>query len=429
MAVLRRSVIEEGNLYRVSWQFYYNSISFMSLFGGFLILLQYYQDIDLAFLLSMLIIGVSLELVLSIIRNRIFAFVVNFLPVAFTYIGYLFAPSGMEPLFTQFFIFFLGYSVINAVASVLLDFKNATSRSLGYAAGFLNKAVWMLLLMNLFRNLSTVSQLFVIESIDFSFNATVANIYLVINLSFLLLSVFAGMLLLIGRYTRLMLLADRLKRISSWSLDHDIIEEKLIDAEVTMKPSYRTVLFGDIRGFTAFSEVNEAKVVVAILERLYFIVENTISEYGGFKPEFIADEFITFFDDTKHAVDCSLALGKIVNDFLEPYGLGIGIGIEVGNVLEGLVGSHQSKKYTVIGQSVNVAARLQASAKARQILVSREVLKQVKGLQAENVPGLDLKGVSSDFEVFSLLGYQTGSPAIMENEGVVDRVRKLVGGK
>ncbi|HOU76100.1 MAG TPA: adenylate/guanylate cyclase domain-containing protein [Candidatus Dojkabacteria bacterium] len=102
--------------------------------------------------------------------------------------------------------------------------------------------------------------------------------------------------------------------------------------------SNKVVVLGDIRGFTAFMENESESLSIRVLKDFYETVEKDVQKYGGFKVEFIADEFLTFFDDPYVAVNFCISVRDHLNKFLKKYQLGIGFGVSYGTVLGGLWG-------------------------------------------------------------------------------------------
>jgi class 3 adenylate cyclase len=131
------------------------------------------------------------------------------------------------------------------------------------------------------------------------------------------------------------------------------------------------VFFSDIRGFTAFSESRDPRDIVDVLNRILTIQSAIIKKHGGDIDKFVGDEVMAVFPDSVSAVAASLEIQKeIFMRASEINSLHIGIGIHKGEVVQGDIGSDDQRDYTVIGDSVNTAARLQAAAKGDEILIS-----------------------------------------------------------
>lgn len=149
------------------------------------------------------------------------------------------------------------------------------------------------------------------------------------------------------------------------------------------------ILFSDIRSFTNISEKNRADVLVAFLNRYFSIMVEIIKKYGGTIDKFIGDaimaEFgtpVSYEDNCRRAVMAAYemrdALDSIeMGDLVMPDGMkfNIGIGIHYGDVIVGSIGSKDKTDYSVIGDNVNLASRLEGLTKTygTQILVSESV--------------------------------------------------------
>ena len=149
-----------------------------------------------------------------------------------------------------------------------------------------------------------------------------------------------------------------------------------------------TVLFADIRGFTAFSENENPERVVGLLNRYFSRMSEIIFARGGTLDKYIGDGLMAIFgaptanaDDARNALETAVEMQRkliILNDELETEGydrIGIGIGLHTGVATIGYIGSDKRSEYTAIGDTVNLAARLEQNAKAGQILISEATVK------------------------------------------------------
>ncbi|HKC92652.1 MAG TPA: ATP-binding protein [Nitrospira sp.] len=167
-----------------------------------------------------------------------------------------------------------------------------------------------------------------------------------------------------------------------------------------------TVVFIDLRGFTAFVEKTAPEEVMTILREYQTVMGRLVSEYGGTLERFVGDAVMVYFNDplpcpnhAQQAVKMAIAMRQAMNSLQEEWQkqgvqLGAGMGIATGYATIGAVGFEGRLDYAAIGPVTNLAARLCSEAQHGQILVSDRVLPLVKeGITAESMGELTLKGV------------------------------------
>ena len=146
-----------------------------------------------------------------------------------------------------------------------------------------------------------------------------------------------------------------------------------------------SVLFSDIRGFTTLSENRTPQQVVALLNRYFTLQVEVVFRHGGSLDKFIGDCIMAFWgaplDDAEHAqnaVRAALEMAQVLQRFKTELGeedadFDVGIGIHSGPAVVGLIGSEQRREYTAIGDTVNLASRIEGLTKGvARILVSEE---------------------------------------------------------
>ena len=144
-----------------------------------------------------------------------------------------------------------------------------------------------------------------------------------------------------------------------------------------------TVLFADIRGFTAFSETEKPEKVVGLLNRFFSAMSELIFAHGGTLDKYTGDGLMALFgaptatpEDAQNALQTAVAMQKrliALNEEFEAEGLrriNVGIGLHTGEATVGYIGSDQRSEYTAIGDTVNIASRLESNALGGQILIS-----------------------------------------------------------
>lgn len=192
-----------------------------------------------------------------------------------------------------------------------------------------------------------------------------------------------------------MFFEKRIRRAFSRFVPEQIIDNLVMQADTTDEKigvgetRAVAILFSDIRSFTNISEKNRADVLVAFLNRYFSTMVEIIKKHGGTIDKFIGDaimaEFgtpVSYEDNCRRAVMAAYemrdALDSIeMGDLVMPDGMkfNIGIGIHYGDVIVGSIGSKDKTDYSVIGDNVNLASRLEGLTKTygTQILVSESV--------------------------------------------------------
>ncbi len=169
--------------------------------------------------------------------------------------------------------------------------------------------------------------------------------------------------------------ARQLKQYADWGFGADLIEQALQDPSVmALQRVRRTILFMDIRNFTAWSERESPATVARMLEEYYDVAEEVIARFGGSPPAFIGDGVLTRFAHPDDAVAAAYSLREAVSERLQAWGLAVGIGIHMGEVIEGLMGGRHTRRFDAIGDAVNTASRLGSAAGPGEILISGETL-------------------------------------------------------
>ncbi|AZO74108.1 MULTISPECIES: response regulator [unclassified Mesorhizobium] len=177
-----------------------------------------------------------------------------------------------------------------------------------------------------------------------------------------------------------------------------------------------TVVFCDLRGFTAFAETAEPEEVMAVLGEYHRCLGEQITRFGGTLERFVGDGIVVVFNDplptaehSERAVAMATAMRDAIDEHSQQwrkrdYLLGFGIGIARGHATIGRIGFDQRWDYAVIGSVANHAARLCEEAKPRQILISQRVLSAVEEL-VEAVPLGDvaLKGFHRPMAAYEIV--------------------------
>lgn len=225
---------------------------------------------------------------------------------------------------------------------------------------------------------------------------------------------------------------DKIKNIFT-KFHGSVITDTLMDQEDLRKGKQceAVVFFSDIRGFTDFSNHKTPEEVVAMLNSYFEVMVGIINKHGGVVDKFVGDAIMAVWgaphgtqEDAKNAVKACLEMRIALATFNEKrisegqVPIMMGMGLHAGPVVAGTIGSDARLEYTVIGDTVNTASRIESSTKAfgTDLLISDEVVKRVEGSFIVNVAGstkvkgknepLKLAKVSGDFD-------EAGNPRII----------------
>jgi adenylate cyclase len=186
---------------------------------------------------------------------------------------------------------------------------------------------------------------------------------------------------------------------------------------LSMRRAHLAVLFSDLRGFTSVAERIQPEQVAEMLNSLFEVLVGCVLRYGGVLDKFLGDGLMALFgapidypDNESRAVCAALdmlrELQTLDTEFerhvQEP--IHLGIGINAGEAVVGPVGSRVRMNYTAIGDAVNVAARLTAQARGREIIISESVRAKLEPTfrVVELAPTL-LKGKSHPLRIYRVL--------------------------
>lgn len=172
-----------------------------------------------------------------------------------------------------------------------------------------------------------------------------------------------------------------------------------------------TVLFCDLAGFTGFSEQRSPAEVVDFLNRYFSLAQQTVAAHGGIINKFIGDAFMALFNAPVPLPQHAGAAVAAAEEFRRNYAAladekpGIRIGIHSGEVLAGRIGSADRQEYTVIGDAVNVAARIEALGKKvkENLLISGETQAQIDREKPwRRIGRIQLRGKSAATAIYAL---------------------------
>ncbi|MGZ4132069.1 MAG: adenylate/guanylate cyclase domain-containing protein [Actinomycetota bacterium] len=186
------------------------------------------------------------------------------------------------------------------------------------------------------------------------------------------------------------------------------------DAPIEPQEVEVSVLFSDIRGFSTIAERLEARDVAAVVGRHLSAMAEVVVDHGGMIDKFQGDAVMAVFgapepqpDHAERALRCAIAMQARQTE-LNAGGwgvdglptLGVGIGVNTGSVIAGTVGGGGRLEYTVVGDAVNVASRLQSEAEAGEIVASASTVGKAPAIACDPIGARVVKGREEPVEVF-----------------------------
>ena len=184
-----------------------------------------------------------------------------------------------------------------------------------------------------------------------------------------------------------------------------------------------TVLFCDLRGFTAFTDASEPEEVMGVLREYHENLGELIFRYEGTLERFLGDGIMIVFNDpipcddhTERAVRLALDMRERVAELAKQWArrghvLGFGIGIASGYATLGQVGFEHRREYTAIGRVINLASRLCDEAKAGQIVISQRAFSTVEqSVGGSHIGQLSLKGFNRPIDAYEVVSWRDQAP-------------------
>jgi len=195
------------------------------------------------------------------------------------------------------------------------------------------------------------------------------------------------------------------------------VVEQATGLPVTSQALEVTVLLSDLRGFSVITESYSAREVVDMLNRYFAHMCEIIYRHGGTVDKFMGDSIMALFGAPvsrpsyiEHAVCCAVEMQIAMDTFnkenerLGMPSLYMGIGINTGEVVAGKIGSDLHSEYTVIGEEVNLASRIEAYTLRGQILISQETFSRIKDvIEVEKPIHVSVKGRREPAPLYELL--------------------------
>jgi len=228
---------------------------------------------------------------------------------------------------------------------------------------------------------------------------------------------------------------ERLGRLRRF-LSPQVAELVVSSGDDSILESHRreiTVVFCDLRGFTAFAETVEPEDVMVVLAEFHGAVGDLVHRFEGTLERFTGDGVVVFFNDPipcedapQQAMRMAVAIRSRVGQLAEGwrrkgYDIELGIGIAQGHATLGRIGFEGRSDYAAIGAVTNLASRLADEATAGQILITQRLHAEVEeDVEVEPVGELTLKGFRSRVPAFNVISVRdpvANAPAVVRSEG------------
>ncbi len=218
---------------------------------------------------------------------------------------------------------------------------------------------------------------------------------------------------MIENANRQAIVQENLKRIIPAHLIHDVLSGR-IKLEKSGTRRVATVLFADIRGFTSMTEQSSPETIVHLINDYCEKMVECIFKHEGALDKFVGDEVmavwgtgVTCDDHAQKAIECAIDMMTAIEELneqrqkLKENTIQIGIGIATGLMIAGYMGSTQAMSYTVIGDTVNLGARLCGAAQPGEILINKDAWLAVhEKTPCITLPPMMVKGKQAPIDIY-----------------------------
>jgi class 3 adenylate cyclase len=206
---------------------------------------------------------------------------------------------------------------------------------------------------------------------------------------------------------------ERIREAFGTYLDREVAEyilsEGFSEEGVELEVS---ILFCDVKDFTTFAADADAKEVVAALNALFEEIVPIVARNGGHVDKFVGDGLLAVFgapeahaDHAERAVRAACQMAATVNDKAAANGMRVGIGVNTGTVVAGSIGGGGRLDFSVIGDSVNIAARVEKATREldENVLITSQTAAELgRGFETEPLGEHELRGVTEPVELFAV---------------------------
>jgi len=217
----------------------------------------------------------------------------------------------------------------------------------------------------------------------------------------------------------------RMKSTMSRYMDPDLADQLMSGGDDLLggQETVGTVLFSDIRGFTTLTEELGAQGTVSLLNEYFTIMVDCIQKEGGMLDKFVGDAMMAIFgtpfphdDDPDRAVRAAISMMTDLNEYNQirakegKLPIDHGMGLNTDNIMSGNIGSPKRMDYTVIGDGVNLAARVESACKkyGAHILITEYTFNAFKATyRTRQVDNIIVKGKTTPVKIYEVLDYHS----------------------
>jgi len=213
---------------------------------------------------------------------------------------------------------------------------------------------------------------------------------------------------------------EYIKTIFGKFIDKKLAEKILSDKDITKgKKKNVTILYIDMRDFTKFTEENSPEEVVSTLNEFFTIAVNSIKNYGGIIDKFIGDAVLALFgaiEETGDEPEKAVSAAKEFINNLEEFNkkraqqskpeIKVGVTIHIGEVIVGNIGSEEKQEFTVVGDAVNTASRMQLYNRQFNLplLISKEIAERLdkNKFKTKFISSVSIRGKKSAVDLYTV---------------------------
>ncbi|MDB9496709.1 adenylate/guanylate cyclase domain-containing protein [Spirulina major CS-329] len=198
--------------------------------------------------------------------------------------------------------------------------------------------------------------------------------------------------------------ARSLQQFAEWGIGAYAVNQAVNNPDaVALTLQNRTIIFMDIRGFTRWCEQHEPDAIAHVLNAYYYAVEPAAAAHDPIRVSFTGDEIMAIYATPAQGIAAAQAMRNQSHACLAPHGLGAGCAVHCGPVMEGFFGSQDLRTYTVIGDTVNTAKRLESATPAGQITLSDAVYHTAPDLAVQPLTPITVKGKQDPLTIWQLM--------------------------